>query len=50
MANKEDVIDLAKKIVELDILRDQIWENFAEAAGERADELLRKVQNSQKVV
>ncbi|WP_170209265.1 hypothetical protein [Robertmurraya kyonggiensis] len=49
MANKE-VIDLAKKIVELDLLRDQIYENFAEAAGERADELLRKVQNSQRVV
>lgn len=49
MANK-DVIDLAKKIVELDLLRDQIYESFAEAAGERADELLRKIQNSQRVV
>lgn len=43
-------MDLAKKIIELDMLRDQIWENFAEAAGERADELFRKVQNNQKVV
>lgn len=49
MANK-DVIDLARKIIELDLLRDEIYENFAEAAGERADELLRKVQNSQKIV
>lgn len=48
MRDKE-VVDLAKQIIELDILRDQIWEDFAEAAGERAGELLRKVQNSQKV-
>lgn len=45
MINK-DIIDLAKKIVELDLLRDQIWENFAQQAGDKAYELLRRAQNS----
>ncbi|WP_174732644.1 hypothetical protein [Mesobacillus harenae] len=45
MDNKE-TIDLAIKIVELDLLRDQIWESYAAKAGNQAYELLRKVQNS----
>lgn len=42
----KDAIDLAKKIIELDILRDQIWESFAAAAGDQAYEILRNVQNN----
>ncbi|WP_181444420.1 hypothetical protein [Bacillus sp. 03113] len=45
MIDKE-AIELAKKIVELDLLRDQIWETLAEKAGDRAFELLRFVQNN----
>ena len=44
--NNKDVIDLAKKIIELDLLRDQIWENLAQQAGDKAYEILRTVQNS----
>ncbi|WP_202617875.1 hypothetical protein [Bacillus dakarensis] len=44
--NNKDVIELAKKIVEIDILRDRIWESFAQQAGDKAYELLRKAQNS----
>ncbi|WP_198029679.1 hypothetical protein [Bacillus sp. J33] len=42
----KDAIDLAKKIIELDLLRDQIWESFAAAAGDQAYEILRNVQNN----
>ncbi|PKG22541.1 hypothetical protein [Niallia nealsonii] len=45
MINKE-AIELAKKIVELDLQRDEIWENFAAVAGDYAHDLLRIVQNS----
>jgi len=45
MINKE-AIELAKKIVELDLQRDEIWENFAAIAGDYAHDLLRIVQNS----
>ncbi|WP_248562489.1 hypothetical protein [Niallia sp. NCCP-28] len=45
MINKE-AIELAKKIVELDLQRDEIWENFAAVAGDYAHDLLRMVQNS----
>ncbi|MFT8321887.1 MAG: hypothetical protein ABF649_13360 [Bacillus sp. (in: firmicutes)] len=45
MINKE-AIDLAKKIVELDLLRDEIWENFAAVAGDHAHDILRIIQNS----
>jgi hypothetical protein len=43
--NKE-AIELAKKIIELDLLRDEIWEDFSSLVGDRAYELLRVVQNS----
>ena len=45
MISKE-AVDLAKKIVELDLQRDEVWENLAELAGEHAHEVLRIVQNS----
>ncbi|MGP7816967.1 hypothetical protein [Niallia sp. 01092] len=45
MINKE-AIDLAKKIVELDLLRDEIWENFTAVAGDHAHDILRIIQNS----
>ncbi|MDQ0272349.1 hypothetical protein [Cytobacillus purgationiresistens] len=45
MASQE-AVELAKKIIELDLLRDEIWEHYAAVAGEDAHELLRLVQNS----
>ncbi|WP_176215174.1 hypothetical protein [Cytobacillus gottheilii] len=39
-------VELARKIIELDILRDKIWENLAEMTGDKAYELIRRVQNS----
>ncbi|WP_407272582.1 hypothetical protein [Radiobacillus sp. PE A8.2] len=42
----KEAFELAKKIVELDVERDQIWENLAARAGDKAFELLRYVQNS----
>ncbi|HWJ77089.1 MAG TPA: hypothetical protein VNR61_03315 [Niallia sp.] len=45
MINKE-AFDLAKRIIELDLQRDEIWESLAELAGEHAHEILRIVQNS----
>lgn len=39
-------VELAKKIIELDLLRDKIWESLAEITGDKAYELLRKMQNS----
>ncbi|MGG7619386.1 hypothetical protein [Bacillus coreaensis] len=42
----EDAITLAKKIIELDLLRDEIWESLTSEAGEKAYEILRNVQNS----
>ncbi|WP_275670914.1 hypothetical protein [Bacillus mesophilum] len=43
---EHNALELAKKIIELDLLRDKIWENLAEMAGDKAYELIRKVQNS----
>ncbi|WP_276608244.1 hypothetical protein [Aquibacillus halophilus] len=43
---EKEAVDLAKKIVELDLLRDEIWESLAMLAGDKAYELLRVVQNS----
>ncbi|MDQ0243502.1 hypothetical protein J2S09_001038 [Bacillus fengqiuensis] len=48
-ASKIDVYqmwELAKQIVELDVLRDEKWEHLNQLAGGNAHELLRKVQNS----
>ncbi len=46
MTNKAAAIELAKEIVQLDLLRDEIWESFLSVAGDHAHELLRQVQNS----
>ncbi|MBM7572600.1 hypothetical protein [Aquibacillus albus] len=43
---EKEAIDLAKKLVELDLLRDELWESLAAIAGDKAHELLRVVQNS----
>jgi hypothetical protein len=45
MISKE-AIELAKKIVEIDLLRDEVWENFAAVAGDNAHDILRIIQNS----
>lgn len=45
-SSKEEVLQLARKIIELDLLRDQAWESFASIVGDRAYEILRVVQNS----
>ncbi|GLB59474.1 hypothetical protein [Cytobacillus sp. NCCP-133] len=42
----KDAIDLAKKIIELDLLHDQMRESFAAADGDEAYEILRNVQNN----
>ncbi|UFT99179.1 hypothetical protein KO561_18685 [Radiobacillus kanasensis] len=42
----KQAVQLAKKIVELDLLRDEMWEQYAGIAGDKAYELLRDVQNS----
>jgi hypothetical protein len=39
-------IELAKKIIELDLLRDKIWEDFSHITGDDAYKLLRMAQNS----
>ena len=39
-------IDLARRIIELDLLRDQLWESLTAAAGDYAYEILRNEQNS----
>lgn len=44
MVKKED-IEIAKRIIELDLMRDKIWESLAERVGDRAYELLRIAQN-----
>ncbi|WP_180953577.1 hypothetical protein [Bacillus sp. T33-2] len=45
MRNNE-VIELAKRIVELDLLRDQTWKEFVQITGDRAYELFRMIQNN----
>ncbi|WP_180954876.1 hypothetical protein [Bacillus sp. V3-13] len=44
--NQKEIIELVKKIIELDMLRDEYWESLSEKAGEHAFELLRMAQNS----
>ncbi len=46
MMKNEDAITLAKMIIELDLLRDEIWESLTTEAGDKAYEILRIVQNS----
>ncbi|MDF2035970.1 hypothetical protein LIT38_17830 [Bacillus sp. CMF12] len=42
----KNTIDLARRIIELDLLRDQLWESLTAAAGDLAYEILRNEQNS----
>lgn len=39
-------ITLAQKIVHLDLLRDELYEELLKTLGSRASELLRRIQNS----
>ena len=45
MASKE-ALELAKKLIELDLLRDAMLEDLYQLEGDRAEELLRIVQNN----
>jgi hypothetical protein len=42
----KDEIKLAQKIVRLDLLRDELYEELLKSLGSRAPELLRRIQNS----
>ncbi|KAF0824579.1 hypothetical protein ACOSZF_07375 [Cytobacillus firmus] len=42
----KNTIELARRIIELDLLRDQLWESLTAAAGDHAYEILRNEQNS----
>ncbi|MFC0043691.1 hypothetical protein [Metabacillus iocasae] len=42
---QQQVIELAKQIIELDLKRDEKWEALSHMAGRNAHEILRKVQN-----
>jgi hypothetical protein len=44
MYRKND-IQLAAKIVKLDLLRDELYEELMKQLGSNAQELLRKIQN-----
>lgn len=39
-------IKLAEKIVRLDLLRDELYEELLKTLGSRASELIRRIQNS----
>ncbi|MDD9147247.1 MULTISPECIES: hypothetical protein [unclassified Sporolactobacillus] len=43
--NQEKVRRLAEKIIQLDIKRDELYEELIAISGERAAEILRSVQN-----
>lgn len=43
---KDEIIELAKEIIELDLKRDEKFEELTELAGNRAYEILRRVQNA----
>lgn len=43
--DQRNALSLAKQIIELDLLRDEILENLLQLVGEQAHDLLRKVQN-----
>lgn len=45
MANLEESMQLARKIIELDLLRDEMLEELMTLAGNKAFDLLRAVQN-----
>lgn len=39
-------INLARKIIHLDLLREELYEELLRTLGSRAPELLRRIQNS----
>ncbi|WKB35016.1 hypothetical protein QS257_14855 [Terrilactibacillus sp. S3-3] len=43
--NQDKIITLAKKIIQLDLKRDQLYEELIMLSGSRASEILRVVQN-----
>lgn len=43
---RKNEINLAKKIVRLDLLREELYEELLKNLGSRAPELLRRIQNS----
>ncbi|UOE61997.1 hypothetical protein HPB58_07450 [Priestia filamentosa] len=45
-SKKEEIVGLAKRIIELDIERDEIWEELTRLTGAHAHEILRYLQNS----
>lgn len=44
MYRKND-IQLAQKIIQLDLLRDELYEELVKTLGSKAHELLRRLQN-----
>jgi hypothetical protein len=44
MDNQEALL-LAQKVIEIDLLRDEMWEHYSHLVGDRAEELLRRIQN-----
>lgn len=45
MMEKTQIIRMAKEIIALDVRRDELLEQFMQAAGQNAHDLLRAVQN-----
>jgi hypothetical protein len=43
---RKNEITLAQKIVRLDLLREELYEELLKSLGSRAPELLRRIQNS----
>ncbi|WP_204166744.1 hypothetical protein [Bacillus sp. CGMCC 1.16541] len=44
-SEQQQIIELAKQIIELDLKRDEKWETLSHIAGQHAHEILRRVQN-----
>ncbi|NRD77975.1 hypothetical protein HPT25_11325 [Bacillus sp. BRMEA1] len=42
---KKDAIKLAETIIQLDLLRDELYEELMKTMGAKANELLRALQN-----
>ncbi|MBD8067698.1 hypothetical protein [Bacillus sp. PS06] len=44
--NKEKAISIANEIIQLDLLRDELYEELVALIGNKAAEVLRIIQNS----
>ncbi|WP_199478331.1 hypothetical protein [Peribacillus saganii] len=44
--DKSIEVKLVEKIIEIDLLRDQLYEELIQILGPRTDELIRKIQNN----